>query len=36
MLAENYTVSQPYACHNLTIFLIHGEEKLPDARFLTL
>ncbi len=36
MLAENYTVSQPYACDNLTIFLIHGEDKLPEARFLTL
>src|SRR5262245_41196756 len=36
MLAENYTISQPYACDNLTIFLIHGEENLPDAQFLTL
>jgi hypothetical protein len=36
MLAENYVVSQPYACDNLTIFLIHGEEKLPEAQFLTL
>ncbi len=36
MLAENYTISQPYACDNITIFLIHGEEKLPEARFLTL
>ncbi len=36
MLAENYTVSRPYACDNLTIFLIHGEEKLPEANFLTL
>jgi len=36
MLAENYTVSQPYACENLTIFLIHGEEKLPEVSLLTL
>src|SRR5262245_283071 len=36
MLAENYVVSRPYACDNLTIFLIHGEEKLPEANFLTL
>src|SRR5262245_33489111 len=36
MLAENYTVSLPYVCDNLTIFLIHGEEKLPEASFLTL
>ncbi|MCI0392352.1 MAG: hypothetical protein MOB07_26770 [Acidobacteria bacterium] len=31
MLAENYTLSQPYVCENLTIFLIHGEEKLPES-----
>jgi hypothetical protein len=36
MLAGSYAVSQPYACDNLTIFLIHGEEKLPEAHFLTL
>jgi hypothetical protein len=36
MLAENYVISQPFACDNLTIFLIHGEENAPDAQFLTL
>src|SRR5262245_8415176 len=36
MLAENYTVSQPYACENLTVFLIHGKEKLPEVSLLTL
>jgi len=36
MLAENYIVSQPYTCDNLTIFLIHGEETLPEALMLTL
>jgi len=36
MFAENYTVSKPYACDNLTIFLIHGEEKLPETPLLTL
>jgi hypothetical protein len=36
MLVENYTVSQPYACENLTIFLIRGEEKLPEVSLLTL
>jgi len=36
MLAENYAISQPYACDNLTIFLIYGEVKLPEASFLTL
>jgi hypothetical protein len=36
MLAENYTVSQPYTCENLTIFLIQGEEKLPEVSLLTL
>jgi hypothetical protein len=36
MLAENYIVSRQYACDNLTIFLIHGEDKLPEAHFLTL
>lgn len=36
MHAENYTVSRPYACDNLTIFLIHGEENLPGASLLTL
>jgi hypothetical protein len=33
---ETYTVSQPYICDNLAIFLIRGEEKLPDALLLTL
>lgn len=36
MLVENYTVSQQYACENLTIFLIHGDEKLPEISLLTL
>jgi hypothetical protein len=36
MLARSYAVAQPYNCDNLTIFLIHGEEKLPEAHFLTL
>lgn len=36
MLAENYAISSPITCENLTVFLIHGEEKAPDARFLTL
>ncbi|MCI0393150.1 MAG: hypothetical protein MOB07_30840 [Acidobacteria bacterium] len=36
MFAENCTVSQPYACENLSIFLIHGEEKLPEVSLLTL
>src|SRR5215475_7102246 len=36
MIAETYTVSQAYTCDNLTIFLIHGEEKLPDVSLLTL
>lgn len=36
MLAENYAISPPFTFENLTIFLIRGEDKLPDARFLTL
>jgi hypothetical protein len=36
MFLENYAVSQLYACDNLTIFLISGEDRLPEARFLTL
>lgn len=36
MIAEKYTVSQPYTCDNLTVFLIQGEEKLPDVSLLTL
>ena len=36
MIAETYAVSQAYTCDNLTIFLIHGEEKLPDVSLLTL
>lgn len=36
MINETYTVSQPYVCDNLTIFLIHGEEKIPEASLLTL
>jgi hypothetical protein len=36
MNAETYTISQPYVCDNLAIFLIRGEEKLPDAMLLTL
>ncbi|HEU0177456.1 MAG TPA: DUF6569 family protein [Blastocatellia bacterium] len=36
MITETYTVSQPYICDNLTIFLINGEEKLPEASLLTL
>lgn len=36
MLVENYAISSPFACENLTVFLIQGEENLPDAQFLTL
>ncbi len=36
MPVENYAVSQPYTCDNLTIFLIHGEETLPEVSLLTL
>jgi hypothetical protein len=36
MNTEAYVISHPYACDNLAIFLIRGEEKLPDARLLTL
>jgi hypothetical protein len=36
MITETYTVSQPYICDNLAIFLIHGEEQLPGASLLTL
>jgi hypothetical protein len=34
--ARNYTLSGPYAHENLTIFLIHGEDQLKGAQFLTL
>jgi hypothetical protein len=36
MIAENHTVLQPYSCDNLTVLLIHGEEKVPDVSLLTL
>src|SRR5262245_28647339 len=36
MNAETYTVSHPYICDNLAIFLIRGEEKLPGVLLLTL
>lgn len=36
MFAENYTISQPFTCDNLSVFLIRGEDRMPDARFLTL
>lgn len=34
--AGGYRISGPYAHENLTLFLIHGEEKLKDGSFLTL
>ena len=36
MFAENYTFSHPFTCENLSIFLIHGNDKLPGTHFLTL
>src|SRR5688572_24979285 len=36
MINENYAVSPPYICDNLAIFLIYGEEKMPEASPLTL
>jgi ARG/rhodanese/phosphatase superfamily protein len=36
MNTEAYVISHPYVCDNLAIFLIRGEEKLPDAMLLTL
>jgi ARG/rhodanese/phosphatase superfamily protein len=36
MINEAYIVSQPYVCDNLAIFLIHGQEKMPEASLLTL
>jgi hypothetical protein len=32
----NYTLSGPYSCENLTIFLIHGTERRAGKNFLTL
>jgi len=34
--AGEYTLSGPYAHENLTIFLIHGQDKMPSKTFLTL
>jgi hypothetical protein len=34
--AGNYKLSGPYAHDNLTIYLIHGEDKLKDKDLLTL
>lgn len=34
--ADEHTLSGPYTHKNLTIFLIHGEDKLKGKQFLTL
>jgi hypothetical protein len=34
--APNYRLSGPYTHENLTIYLIHGEDKVKDKNFLTL
>ena len=36
MFAENYVITPPYTCDNLTVFLIRGADELPEVRFLTL
>lgn len=32
----DYTLSGPYTHENLTLFLIHGKDKLKDKTYLTL
>lgn len=34
--AGEYQISRPYTQGNLTIFLIHGKEAIPDKKYLTL
>jgi hypothetical protein len=34
--APNYRLSGPFTHENLTIYLIHGEDKIKDKNFLTL
>ncbi|MCI0388708.1 MAG: hypothetical protein MOB07_08070 [Acidobacteria bacterium] len=36
MFTESDSISHPYVCDNLTIFLIHSDDKLPGDQFLTL
>jgi hypothetical protein len=35
-MATDYTLSDPYMHANLTVFLIHGRETMPDRTYLTL
>ena len=34
--ASNFTFSGPYQHENLTVFLVHGEDRLDGKAFLTL
>ena len=36
LTASNYVITGPYTYKNLTVFLIHGPDKLPGKNFLTL
>jgi hypothetical protein len=36
VINEKYDVSEPYTYKNLSVFLIHGEDKIKDKSFLTL
>jgi len=35
-LAPGYQVSGPYSCGNLSLFLVRGNDKLKDKKYLTL
>src|SRR5687768_14229147 len=35
-VSSNYRISGPYTHKNLTIFLVHGKDRMPGKNFLTL
>ena len=33
---DGYTISGPYEHKNLSLYLVHGKDKLPGKKFITL